>query len=180
VDGWICVGEQIEPLPSRPAIAFSTSRHPDSTGRLGASFRFRFRVPASPPLFVASQTTEKTTPLETGKRIEQELSAGQKHDYEIAHREQYTSLTVEQRGIDVVVRLFGPDGRLNDDYDSVDGGRGEEDRSGLLTRKNISPPPIIGADALFVTIGLASTLVRRVQGKGERLARRARSFSVDR
>jgi hypothetical protein len=70
---------------------------------LGASVSaFASEPPASPPLLVASQTTEKTTPLETGKRIEQELSGGQKHDYEIALTGgQYTSLTVEQRGIDM-------------------------------------------------------------------------------
>ena len=43
--------------------------------------------------------------------IERELKSGESHSYRISLKTgQFLHLTIEQRGIDVVVRLFGPDG----------------------------------------------------------------------
>jgi CHAT domain-containing protein/Tfp pilus assembly protein PilF len=51
--------------------------------------------------------------LEPGKRIERELSGGKKHSYRITLADgQYTSVIVEQHGIDVVLRLVGSDRKL--------------------------------------------------------------------
>jgi CHAT domain-containing protein/Flp pilus assembly protein TadD len=57
--------------------------------------------------------------LEPGKTIERELTGGQSHSYQISLAAgQYVRLVVDQRGIDVVVRLFGPDGELIAEFDS--------------------------------------------------------------
>src|SRR5262249_45182267 len=50
--------------------------------------------------------------LEPGKPVERELSGGQSHSYKITMVSgQYSRVVVEQRGIDVVVALFTPDGK---------------------------------------------------------------------
>src|SRR5262245_16891409 len=55
-------------------------------------------------------TQQEAMPLELGKPIERELAGGQSHAYQITLAAgQYLNVVVEQRGIDVVVTLFGPD-----------------------------------------------------------------------
>src|SRR5262249_42831228 len=50
--------------------------------------------------------------LEPGKPVERELSGGQSHSYKITLVSgQYLRIEVEQRGIDVAVALFTPDGK---------------------------------------------------------------------
>jgi CHAT domain-containing protein len=72
-----------------------------------------------------AQTTEtKQTPetsiLETGKTIEREIAGGIKHNYQITLSEnQYAKASIEQRGIDVVVRLFDRDEKLVSEFDST-------------------------------------------------------------
>ena len=51
--------------------------------------------------------------LEAGKPIERKLSGGESHSYQLnVTTGQYARVVVEQKGIDVVVSLFGPDGKL--------------------------------------------------------------------
>jgi CHAT domain-containing protein/Tfp pilus assembly protein PilF len=57
--------------------------------------------------------------LEAGKPVERQLAGGQKHSYQIALAAgQYASLLVEQRGIDVIVRALGADGKFIGEWDS--------------------------------------------------------------
>ena len=50
--------------------------------------------------------------MEPGKPIERELSGGQSHSYKITMISgQYLQVVVNQRGIDVAVALFTPDGK---------------------------------------------------------------------
>src|SRR5687768_10750201 len=61
----------------------------------------------------------QVTALQPGQLVESELAGGQKHAYQITLAAgQYASLTVQQRGIDVIARLFGADGQLLADIDS--------------------------------------------------------------
>jgi len=65
--------------------------------------------------------------LEPGKPIERELKGGEVHSYKIAlSAGQYLKTIVEQRGIDVVVRLFAPDGKQIIEVDSPNGTQGAE------------------------------------------------------
>ena len=57
--------------------------------------------------------------LEPGKPIERELAGGQSHSYQITlAADQYLLAVVEQRGIDVVVQLLGPDDKPIMEFDS--------------------------------------------------------------
>jgi CHAT domain-containing protein/tetratricopeptide (TPR) repeat protein len=65
--------------------------------------------------------------LTLGHPIERELAGGQLHSYRLALTAgQFLRLVVDQRGIDVVVRLFGPDGKQILEVDSPNGARGPE------------------------------------------------------
>src|SRR5262244_1981050 len=58
------------------------------------------------------QEDQKAQQLEPGKPIERELVGGESHSYQLAlDAGQYVKLVVDQRGIDVAVRLSGPDGK---------------------------------------------------------------------
>jgi CHAT domain-containing protein/Tfp pilus assembly protein PilF len=65
--------------------------------------------------------------LELGKPIERELAGGEVHAYRITLASlQYLRVVVDQRGIDVVVKLFGPDGQQLAEMDSPNGTQGPE------------------------------------------------------
>src|SRR3712207_2093618 len=71
---------------------------------------------------LAAQSDKDIPPLELGKPIERELAGGQAHSYRIVlAAEQYLRVVADQRGIDVVVTLFGPDGRQVVEVDSPNG-----------------------------------------------------------
>jgi CHAT domain-containing protein/Tfp pilus assembly protein PilF len=73
------------------------------------------------------QKTKEAEVLEQGKPIEWELAAGQSHAYQITLAEgAYLSVVVEQRGIDVVVKVAGPDGKQILEGDSELRKQGEE------------------------------------------------------
>lgn len=65
--------------------------------------------------------------LEDGKPIERELSGGESHSYQLnVTTGQYARVVVEQKGIDVVVSVFGPDGKLITAVDNPNGSQGAE------------------------------------------------------
>src|SRR5215510_8478359 len=60
----------------------------------------------------AAPSAQESISLEPGKPIKRELSGGQSHSYKITITSgQYLHIVVEQRGIDVAVALFTPDGK---------------------------------------------------------------------
>lgn len=81
--------------------------------------------PASPP--GQSKDGADTQSLELGQAVERELAGGQMHSYRIAlEAGQFLHVVIEQRGIDVVVTLFGPDGKKLAEVDSPNGAQGPE------------------------------------------------------
>src|SRR5262245_6354119 len=67
----------------------------------------------------AAQSVQESVSLEPGKLVERELSSGQSHSYKITMISgQYLHVAVEQRGIDVAVALFTPDGKKIGEVDS--------------------------------------------------------------
>lgn len=67
-------------------------------------------------------------PIEVGKPIEKELSAGQAHSYRVVLTSgQYARIVVDQRGIDVRVSVFGFDKKKVMEVDSPNGERGIEE-----------------------------------------------------
>ncbi len=70
---------------------------------------------------VESSTLEKDRP------VAKELKGGESHSYEIKlSSDRYLQLVVEQRGIDVVVTVFAPDGKAVLEIDSPNGTQGTE------------------------------------------------------
>ena len=65
--------------------------------------------------------------LEPQKPTERTLAAKETHAYTIAlEAGQFLNAAVNQRGVDVVVRVFGPDGKLVAEIDSPNGSQGDE------------------------------------------------------
>src|SRR5215470_346886 len=78
-------------------------------------------VPAQAPASTrgAAPSAQESDSLEPGKPVERELSGGQSHSYKITMISgQYSHIVVEQRGIDVAVALFTPDGKKISEADS--------------------------------------------------------------
>src|ERR1041385_6523974 len=81
--------------------------------------------------FASNQAAQDSKPeivqLVSGARLEKQLKAGQIHLYRIALTpDQYLHIIVEQKGIDVVVTLFGPEGQKLTVVDSPNGNQGPE------------------------------------------------------
>jgi Tetratricopeptide repeat len=65
--------------------------------------------------------------LEKGKPVERELKGGDTHTYRVRLASgQCLHFIADQRGVDVEVRVIGPDGTLKGTYDSPTGTRGPE------------------------------------------------------
>ena len=80
-------------------------------------------------LFHAERISAQTnaTSLQPGTPIERTLAAGQAHSYSISlEQDQLLQLVVDQRGIDVVVRVFSPAGRRLGEFDTPNGAEGPE------------------------------------------------------
>src|SRR5215468_7212779 len=74
-----------------------------------------------------AQEKSDMTQLKLGEGIEREMAGGQSHSYRITLAEgQFLSVVVDQRGIDVVVTLFSPDGPKLVEVDTDNGAHGPE------------------------------------------------------
>lgn len=85
------------------------------------------------PVLLEQQTASPQTlsaevrELKPGSPIDRDLIGGDAHQYQLSlMANQYVKVVVEQIGIDVVVRLFGPDGKLITEVDSPNGTQGPE------------------------------------------------------
>ncbi|MGB7922028.1 MAG: CHAT domain-containing protein [Pyrinomonadaceae bacterium] len=80
-------------------------------------------------LYIQGQTKpeQDIRPLSLNQKIEREMKADESHSYSIALTAgQYLYVIVDQRGIDVVVALFGPDGKKLIEVDSPNYWQGPE------------------------------------------------------
>ncbi len=103
------------------AILFSAAPLLGPCGTIGTAFAQQPETPDS------LQGENGARPLEAGKPIEREIAGGQKHYYTITlEAGQYLHLVVDQRGIDVIVTLFGPGKKRIIKIDSPHGMRGPE------------------------------------------------------
>jgi CHAT domain-containing protein/tetratricopeptide (TPR) repeat protein len=88
------------------------------------------QVPASERS--ATPSAQDSISLEPGKPVERELSGGQSHSYKVTMISgQYLRVVVEQRGIDVAVALFAPDGKKISEADSEHMFEGSETMSAI-------------------------------------------------
>ncbi|MBX7223283.1 MAG: CHAT domain-containing protein [Blastocatellia bacterium] len=74
-----------------------------------------------------SQTAADAVPLPADKPLEQELKGGDRHNYTVSlEKGTYLHAVVEQKGIDVLVTVYGPDGAKLVAVDSPNGTQGPE------------------------------------------------------
>lgn len=74
-----------------------------------------------------AQTQSSVGELQFGKTIEREITTDDIHSFEIGLEEnQLLEMVVEQRGIDVVVKVFAPDGKVLAAFDTPNGTQGTE------------------------------------------------------
>ena len=108
-------------------LLFSVSFiHSVNVGALGHASSVTASSVLQPQQSATAPNTEAIV-LEVGKAIEREIKGGQTQTYQITlNAGQFASATVQQRGIDVVVRLFAPDGKLIDEVDSESRPHGQE------------------------------------------------------
>src|SRR5262245_42986418 len=79
------------------------------------------RLPAS----VNGQRMAAT--LQPGQPIERTISGSEVHSYSVhLDQNQFLQLVVDQRGVDVVVRVIAPDGKSLGEFDSPNGDSGPE------------------------------------------------------
>ena len=78
-------------------------------------------------IFEVAAATQNESPLEPGKPIERSIAAGEAQTYTLTMTSgQYAHLAVDQRGVDVVVTIFAPDGTRLVEVDGPTGNIGVE------------------------------------------------------
>ncbi|HEU4510283.1 MAG TPA: PPC domain-containing protein [Pyrinomonadaceae bacterium] len=78
-------------------------------------------------LLLCQPVVNAQTTLQTGSPIERELASNQVHEFSVAVEENhYVELVVEQRGIDVVVKVTSPNGKSLGQFDTPNGSQGPE------------------------------------------------------
>lgn len=76
--------------------------------------------------FLCSAASAQTT-LQPGTPVEREIDAGQLHNFTVKLEENnFIQLVVEQRGVDVIVKVFSPAGKSLGEFDTPNGGEGPE------------------------------------------------------
>ena len=84
--------------------------------------------------FIFGRTNQESLPLEAGKSVERELTGDQSHAYTLTLAAgQYLRVVIEPRGIDVALKLFGPDGKLIAEVDTPFAGEEPEKVSLVLS-----------------------------------------------
>lgn len=79
---------------------------------------------------VPSYAQSEITELRSGAPVERTLASGQTQNFTVAlERNQFLQIVVDQRGIDVVVRIFSPEGQILGVYDTPNGASGPEGAS---------------------------------------------------
>ncbi|HEV2829150.1 MAG TPA: hypothetical protein VGW76_16255, partial [Pyrinomonadaceae bacterium] len=90
-------------------------------------FGFQFARSQDPQQNAAARIAPEVTTLELDKPVERELAGGQQHTYRIAVTQgHYVIVAVDQRGVDVSVKLSGVDGKLIAEFDRESRNQGQE------------------------------------------------------
>jgi ketosteroid isomerase-like protein len=77
--------------------------------------------------YAFAQTSLTTTELQLKQPVERTIAAGEVHSYSVKlEQSQILKVVASQRGADVVVRAFAPDGTKLGEFDSPTGGEGPE------------------------------------------------------
>lgn len=78
-------------------------------------------------VFLTANAQQGPTTLQLGTPVERTLKAGQTQEFTLNLEESsFVQLVVDQRGIDALVKVFSPDGKVLGEYDSPNGADGPE------------------------------------------------------
>ncbi|HZJ45801.1 MAG TPA: hypothetical protein VFD63_18645, partial [Pyrinomonadaceae bacterium] len=103
---------------------------------------FSLTVSLQPNIRCQDQVVE----LRTGQTIERTLKSGESHNFTVSLQENWIlQLGVQQRGIDVVIRISSPEGRTRD-FDSPTGRQGVENVNFIATsagQYTVSVSPLV-------------------------------------
>jgi len=92
------------------------------------------------------RSQDQVVELRTGQTIERTLKSGESHNFTVSLQENWIlQLGVQQRGIDVVMRISSPEGRTRD-FDSPTGDQGVENVSFIATsagQYTVSVSPLV-------------------------------------
>lgn len=78
----------------------------------------------------AHSTNAQSDSLQPGSAVERTLASGQRHTFTInLEQDQFLEFVIEQHGIDVIVRVFSPEGKSLGEFDSPNGTEGPENVS---------------------------------------------------
>ena len=84
-------------------------------------------VPCLGAFALVAQTTDPSTRLEPGRAIEQPLAGKAQHRYALTLRQnERAEISALQRGLDVVIRVVAPDGKVLGEFDDEARGGREE------------------------------------------------------
>ena len=79
------------------------------------------------PIALRANAQTASQQLERGIPVERQLADGHVHEFTVSLEENsFVQLVVEQRGIDVIVKVFNPKGRSLGDFDTPNGANGPE------------------------------------------------------
>jgi CHAT domain-containing protein/Tfp pilus assembly protein PilF len=140
---------------------------------------------ATTDLHSTRQESAEVRRLEAGRPFERELKGGETHSYRLwLAADQYLCVTIEQRGVDVTVALFGPDGKKLAEANSAKGAQGQEtltfitDGSGdyRLEVRPADKSAAIGRYEAKIIALRAPTTEERVLEEARRLMDEARSL----
>src|SRR6185503_11999533 len=96
--------------------------------------------------------TQSSTTLQPGVPIERTLGPGQVHEFTINTKaNSVVQLVVEQKGIDVVVKITSPEGKALTECDTPNGAEGNEQISFLATESgkySVSITPLNKDDSM--------------------------------
>lgn len=96
----------------------------------------------------AAQSTQSAVGLVEGFRQERDLNGGGRHSYQITIKNsQYVKLVVKPKGIDVNLRLFGPDSKLLTEIDSPNRSDGSKVLAGILPGAGTYLIEVVSVDA---------------------------------
>jgi CHAT domain-containing protein/lipopolysaccharide biosynthesis regulator YciM len=128
-----------------------------------------------------ANNAQEVTPLEMGRAVERELSGGERHSYDLKLTEgQYASVIVEQRGIDLMIRLQENSGKFIADFEDEYRSQGEE-KVEVVAEAAVSYRLIVKASAINAPTGHYKIRVVEIRAatKNDRLMQEARKIEED-
>ncbi|HRH43404.1 MAG TPA: tetratricopeptide repeat protein, partial [Pyrinomonadaceae bacterium] len=81
---------------------------------------------------------QESTEINSGQKLEREITTSEKHTYKFTvPANQFVNIAVEQKGIDILLKLISPEGTTIAEYDSPTGRTGTEETKAVLEKEGV-------------------------------------------